>query len=347
VLAVARSIARHMTELPDHRRQVDVPVGTADRVASVARDVLHERHLDLELDVVSNPEFLKEGAAIEDFMRPDRIVVGTDNPAPRSCCGPLRPFNRNHDRVLVMDVRSAELTKYAANAMLATKISFMNELSNIAERVGADIERVRVGIGSTPHRLPVHLPGCGYGGSCFPKDVRASSRPPSLSLLRPDPARRGGREHPPEVGAFREMRSHYGGNLQGKTIGAVGLASSQHRRHARASSRVLMEASGGGRAGPAYDRSRERRRIGSTGPAGPADLQEPRGSPARRSALAVVTEWIAFRSPDFARLGRELHDRVVFDGRNIYDPRMLPPPDSRTTASAGSRSRPEIPAPGR
>ena len=178
VLAVARSIGEHMNE---YRIVVDkstVPVGTADKVRAEILSAIEKRGLDLEVDVVSNPEFLKEGAAIDDFMKPDRIVIGTDNPRTTELLRALyEPFNRSHDRVIAMDVRSAELTKYAANAMLATKISFMNEVANIAERMGADIEKVRIGIGSDP-RIGYHFiyPGTGYGGSCFPKDVRALAR---------------------------------------------------------------------------------------------------------------------------------------------------------------------------
>ena len=178
VLAVARTIGRHME---GYRIVIDkstVPVGTADKVAAAARDAQQARNVNIDFDVVSNPEFLKEGAAIDDFMRPDRIIVGTDNPRTAELLRALyAPFNRSHDRLMIMDIKSAELTKYAANAMLATKISFMNELSNIAEAVGADIEKVRVGIGSDP-RIGYQFiyPGCGYGGSCFPKDVRALER---------------------------------------------------------------------------------------------------------------------------------------------------------------------------
>jgi UDPglucose 6-dehydrogenase len=329
VLAVARSIARHMTE---YRIVVDkstVPVGTADRVASVAREVLRERNLDVELDVVSNPEFLKEGAAIDDFMRPDRIVVGTDNPRTAELLRALYgPFNRSHDRVLVMDVRSAELTKYAANAMLATKISFMNELSNIAERVGADIEKVRVGIGSDP-RIGYQFiyPGCGYGGSCFPKDVRALEQTAlsvgySAQILR---AVEDVNARQKSV-LFDKLHSHYGGNLQGKTVALWGLAFKPNTDDMReASSRVLMEALwGAGARVRAYDpvAAEEAHRIYGTRP----DLllcKSPEEALLGADALAVVTEWIAFRSPDFARLKRELKDGVVFDGRNVYDPRSV------------------------
>jgi UDPglucose 6-dehydrogenase len=329
VLAVARSIARHMTEYRIIVDKSTVPVGTADRVASAARDVLRERNLAVEFDVVSNPEFLKEGAAIDDFMRPDRIVVGTDNPRTAELLRALyAPFNRSHDRVLVMDVRSAELTKYAANAMLATKISFMNELSNIAERVGADIEKVRVGIGSDP-RIGYQFiyPGCGYGGSCFPKDVRALEQTAlsvgySARILR---AVEDVNAHQKSV-LFEKLRSHYGGNLQGKTIALWGLAFKPNTDDMReASSRVLMEAlwAAGARV-RAYDpvAGEEAQRIYGER----SDLllcRSPEEAVLGADALAVVTEWIAFRSPDFARLKRELRDGVVFDGRNVFDPKTV------------------------
>ena len=175
MLAVAETIGRHMTEYRIIVDKSTVPVGTADKVRERIERTLAERGAAIEFDVVSNPEFLKEGAAITDFMKPDRIVVGTDNPRTAELLRSLyEPFTRNHDRMIVMDVRSAELTKYAANAMLATKISFMNELANLAERMGADIENVRLGIGSDPRiGYSFIYPGCGYGGSCFPKDVKA------------------------------------------------------------------------------------------------------------------------------------------------------------------------------
>jgi len=329
VLAVARSIARHMTEYRIIVDKSTVPVGTADRVASVAREVLRERQLVVELDVVSNPEFLKEGAAIDDFMRPDRIVVGTDNPRTAELLRALyAPFNRSHDRVLVMDVRSAELTKYAANAMLATKISFMNELSNIAERVGADIEKVRIGIGSDP-RIGYQFiyPGCGYGGSCFPKDVRALEQTAlsvgySAQILR---AVEDVNARQKSV-LFEKLRSHYGGNLQGKTVALWGLAFKPNTDDMReASSRVLIEALwGAGARVRAYDpvAGEEAHRIYGDRP----DLllcKSPEEALLGADALAVVTEWVAFRSPDFARLKRELRDGVVFDGRNIYDPKTV------------------------
>jgi UDPglucose 6-dehydrogenase len=245
VLAVAESIGRYMK---DYRIIVDkstVPVGTADKVAAKIRSTLKERQVLMEFDVVSNPEFLKEGAAINDFMKPDRIVIGTSNPRTTELLKALyEPFNRNHDRLISMDIRSAELTKYAANAMLATKISFMNELANIAEQVGADIENVRIGIGSDP-RIGYQFiyPGAGYGGSCFPKDVRALARSAAetgyeatlLEAVESVNMRQKQR-------LFQKISSHFGGDLAGKTIALWGLAFKPQTDDMReASSRVLME----------------------------------------------------------------------------------------------------------
>src|SRR5690606_19517909 len=216
---VAKSIGQHMN---DYRIIVDkstVPVGTADKVRQTIQATLAERGVVLEFDVVSNPEFLKEGAAIGDFMKPDRIIIGTDNPRTTELLRVLyAPFNRNHDRLIAMDVRSAELTKYAANAMLATKISFMNELANLAERLGADIEHVRIGIGSDP-RIGYHFiyPGCGYGGSCFPKDVQALARTAQevgydAQLLRAVEAVNNRQKER----LFEKIKKHFG-DLQGRT----------------------------------------------------------------------------------------------------------------------------------
>ncbi len=329
VLAVARSIAEHMD---DYKILVDkstVPVGTADKVADTVRDTLKARGSNLEFDVVSNPEFLKEGAALEDFMRPDRIVVGVENPRTTELLRALyAPFNRNHDRLVVMDVRSAELTKYAANAMLATKISFMNELSNIAERVGADIEKVRVGIGSDP-RIGYQFiyPGCGYGGSCFPKDVRALEQTALAHGYQPELL------HAVEAVNFRQkeilfekIRSHFNGDLQGKTIALWGLAFKPNTDDMReASSRTLMEAlwDAGARV-RAYDpvAAEEAGRIyGERNDLVLCDSADDAINGA--DALAVVTEWIAFRSPDFATLAKTLKSPAIFDGRNIYDPETV------------------------
>jgi UDPglucose 6-dehydrogenase len=329
VLAVAKSIGQHMN---DYRIVVDkstVPVGTADKVRAAIRAELNARSVNLEVDVVSNPEFLKEGAAISDFMKPDRIVIGTDNPRTTELLRALyEPFNRNHDRVIAMDVRSAELTKYAANAMLATKISFMNEVANIAEIMGADIENVRIGIGSDP-RIGYHFiyPGAGYGGSCFPKDVRAlehSARAAGyeaqlLSAVEAVNTRQ-------KQKLFENIREHYQGDLSGKTVALWGLSFKPRTDDMReAPSRVLMEALwDAGVSVRAYDPEamEETRRI----------YPEQKGlelcdnaydALEGADALAIVTEWQEFRSPDFELIRDRLNEPVIFDGRNLYEPDVL------------------------
>jgi UDPglucose 6-dehydrogenase len=329
VLAVAKSIGEHMNE---YRVVVDkstVPVGTAEKVKAEMRRVLKERGAELEFDVVSNPEFLKEGAAISDFMKPDRIVVGTDSARATKLIKTMyEPFSRNHDKLILMDIPSAELTKYAANAMLATKISFMNELSNIADRYGADIEQVRIGIGSDP-RIGYEFiyPGCGYGGSCFPKDVQALAHSAGLAgydaeLIRAVESVNGRQK----TVLFTKLRDHFGGDLAGKTIAVWGLAFKPRTDDMReATSRVLMESSweAGGRV-QAYDPEAmdETRRIYGDHPelALCYSAQEAaRGA----DALVIVTEWQEFRSPDFDTLRGSLNNPVIFDGRNIYDPETI------------------------
>ncbi|MCF7985269.1 MAG: UDP-glucose/GDP-mannose dehydrogenase family protein [Thiohalocapsa sp.] len=325
VLSVAKTIGEH---IEGYRIVVDkstVPVGTADRVAEAIGAAQAARHTAHEFDVVSNPEFLKEGAAIEDFMRPDRIIVGTDNPRTGELLRALyAPFNRSHDRLMLMDVRSAELTKYAANAMLATKISFMNELSNIAEAVGADIEKVRVGIGSDP-RIGYQFiyPGCGYGGSCFPKDVRALERtateigypPMLLQAVEAVNARQ-------KDVLFAKISGYFDGALAGKTFALWGLAFKPNTDDMReASSRRLMEQlwDAGARV-RAFDpvAGEEAQRIyGDRADLVLVDDQEAALEGA--DALAIVTEWTQFRSPDFAAVKARLKSPVVFDGRNIFD----------------------------
>lgn len=329
VLAVARSIGEHMNE---YRIVVDkstVPVGTADKVAAALQSVLDERGVNLDFDVVSNPEFLKEGAAINDFMKPDRIVVGADNPRTTELLKALyEPFNRNHDRLIAMDVRSAELTKYAANAMLATKISFMNEVANIAELCGADIEKVRVGIGSDP-RIGYHFiyPGAGYGGSCFPKDVRALAKSAAgwgyeAELLESVEAVNNRQKHR----LFDKISAYYDGNLAGKTIALWGLSFKPKTDDMReASSRVLMESLwNAGAKVRAYDPEAmdETRRI-YPDQDGLAVCDSAAEALSGSDALAIVTEWQEFRSPDFAAIKAELADPVIFDGRNLYDPTTL------------------------
>jgi UDPglucose 6-dehydrogenase len=326
VLAVARALGTHLDE---YRIVVDkstVPVGTADRVTAEIQRVLNERGVDREFDVVANPEFLKEGAAIEDFMKPDRIIVGTDNPRTAELLRVLyEPFNRSRDRMLIMDVRSAELTKYAANAMLATKISFINELANIAERVGADIEQVRLGIGSDP-RIGYEFiyPGAGYGGSCFPKDVKALRA--SAARLGYEAELLGAVENVNErqkVVLFDKIVAHFGGDLAGKTIALWGLAFKPNTDDMReASSRVLLERFWERKCSVrAYDpvaRDEARRIYGER-----ADLvlctsadEALEGA----DALAIVTEWREFRSPDFELIRARLREPVIFDGRNLYEP---------------------------
>jgi UDPglucose 6-dehydrogenase len=326
VLAVARSIAEHIGEYRIIVHKSTVPVGVADRVRAEIRKVLDARRLPHEFDVVSNPEFLKEGAAIEDFTKPHRIIVGTDNPRTAELLRALyEPFNRSRDRMLIMDVRSAELTKYAANAMLATKISFMNELANIAERVGADIEQVRLGIGSDP-RIGYEFiyPGAGYGGSCFPKDVRALQA--SAAALGYEAELLGAVESVNDRQKrilFEKIRSHFHGNLRGRTLALWGLAFKPNTDDMReASSRVLIERlSEDGCRIRAYDpvAHAEARRI-----YGERDdlvlCSSAEDALAGADALAIVTEWREFRSPDFDVIRAALREPVIFDGRNLYEP---------------------------
>ena len=329
VLAVADSIGSHMT---GYRIIVDkstVPVGTADRVKAAIQAALDKRGEALEFDVVSNPEFLKEGAAINDFMKPDRIIIGTDNPRTTELLRALyEPFNRNRDRLIAMDVRSAELTKYAANAMLATKISFMNEVANIAERLGADIEMVRQGIGSDP-RIGYQFiyPGAGYGGSCFPKDVRALAKSAAAagyeaSLLESVEAV----NERQKMHLFDKVSAYYGGNLEGKTIALWGLSFKPNTDDMReASSRVFMEALwAAGAKVRAYDPEAmdEARRI-YPDQAGLVLCERGREALQGADALAILTEWQQFRSPDFDMIRSALKDPVIFDGRNLYDPKLL------------------------
>ena len=329
VLAVAQAIAEHMTDFKIVVDKSTVPVGTGDKVAGRIREVLKKRGVDIDFDVVSNPEFLKEGAAIGDFMKPDRIVVGTENPrsidAMRQLYG---PFNRNHERLLFMDIRSAELTKYAANAMLATKIIFMNELSNIAEMLDADVEKVRIGIGSDPRiGFQFIYPGCGYGGSCFPKDVQALERTALGVGYEPQllHAVEAVNNRQKEL-LFSKIHSFFDGDLQDKTIALWGLAFKPNTDDMRAaSSRTLMEALwGAGARVRAFDpvAHEEAHRIYGERP----DLvicNHADETLEGADALAVVTEWIEFRSPDFEEIRQKLKYPAIFDGRNIYDPRSV------------------------
>jgi len=339
VLAVARTIGEH---LDGYRIVVDkstVPVGTADRVREAIAQALAARGVAHPFDVVSNPEFLKEGAAIADFMKPDRVVIGTDSPRAIETMRALYdPFTRNRDRLIVMDLRSAELTKYAANAMLATKISFINELAGIAEQVGADIEKVRQGIGADARIGYAFIyPGAGYGGSCFPKDVQALQRTAAQAgagsrLLEAVEAVNAAQKQV----LFRRIAAHFGGDLVGRTIALWGLAFKPNTDDMReAPSRVLMEAlwAAGARV-RAYDpvaMGEAQRLYADRLDADPTD-----GRPAPLAlcasagealegadALAIATEWQEFRSPDFDLLRERLAAPVIFDGRNLYDPALM------------------------
>jgi len=329
VLAVARSIGENLV---DYRIVVDkstVPVGTADRVRAEIQAALRARGMNVEFDVASNPEFLKEGAAIEDFMKPDRIVIGTDNPRTAELLRALYdPFNRSHDRAIVMDIRSAELTKYAANAMLATKISFMNELANLAERVGADIEQVRIGIGSDP-RIGYHFiyPGCGYGGSCFPKDVQALTASSAevgyqSELLKAVENVNRRQKHV----LFSKLNRFFNGQLRGKTFAVWGLAFKPNTDDMReASSRELVEELWNAGANVrAYDPVAMQEALRLYGERADFVLCE-RAEDALEGAdaLVIVTEWREFRSPDFEQIKKLLKSPVIFDGRNIYDPALM------------------------
>jgi UDPglucose 6-dehydrogenase len=325
VLAVAATIGQHMADYKVVITKSTVPVGTADKVRATVAAALAARGLALEYDTVSNPEFLKEGAAIADFMKPDRVIVGTDSARATELLRALYdPFTRNRDRMIVMDIRSAELTKYAANAMLATKISFMNELANLAEHFDADIEQVRVGIGSDPRIGYAFIyPGVGYGGSCFPKDVQALARSAAgvgyeAAILSAVEAVNGRQKRV----LFDKIRAHFG-DLSGKTIALWGLAFKPNTDDMReAPSRVLIEALwAAGAAVRAYDpvAMPETRRIYGER----ADLTLCKTSPLAlegADALAIVTEWQEFRSPDFPHMLATLKNPVIFDGRNLYDP---------------------------
>jgi len=325
VLAVASAIGQNIDEYRVVVTKSTVPVGTADKVRGAIDAQLAQRDVAIDFSVVSNPEFLKEGAAIEDFMKPDRIVVGSDDERASEAMRELySPFNRNRDRVMIMDVRSAELTKYAANAMLATKISFMNEMANLAERLGADIEAVRLGIGSDP-RIGYHFiyPGCGYGGSCFPKDVQALHRTAgqvdydARILAAVEAVNHAQKEVP-----VAKLKQHFG-DLSGRKIALWGLAFKPNTDDMReAPSLVIIdELLSAGATVVAYDpvASNEAvRHLSGRGGLTIADSADDATDGA--DALVVVTEWREFRSPDFNKLMASLTSPVIVDGRNIYDP---------------------------
>ncbi|MBL8477373.1 MAG: UDP-glucose/GDP-mannose dehydrogenase family protein [Methyloversatilis sp.] len=328
VLAAARSIGRLMT---DYKVVVDkstVPVGTADKVKAAIADELGKRGLEMEYAVVSNPEFLKEGAAVEDFMRPDRIVVGADDERAIHLMRAIySPFQRNRDKLVVMDVRSAELTKYAANAMLATRISFMNELALLADRMGADIEMVRQGIGSDP-RIGYHFlyAGCGYGGSCFPKDVKALIRTArdegqTLKVLQAVEDANDAQK----LVLVDKIVARFGEDLSGRRFALWGLAFKPNTDDMReAPSRVVIgELFRRGATITAYDpvAMTETQRIYGDEPR-LAYADKPMDALEGADALVIVTEWKEFRSPDFERIKAALKQPVIFDGRNLYEPAL-------------------------
>ncbi|MBR0566184.1 UDP-glucose/GDP-mannose dehydrogenase family protein [Azoarcus sp. L1K30] len=329
VLAAARNIGRYMTE---YRVVVDkstVPVGTGDKVRAAVSEELARRGVNADFSVVSNPEFLKEGAAVDDFMRPDRIIVGADDERAIELMRQLYgPFQRNHEKLLAMDVRSAELTKYAANAMLATRISFMNELANLAETLGADIELVRQGIGSDP-RIGWHFlyAGCGYGGSCFPKDVKALVRTGGehghdLLLLNAVEAANDAQK----LRLVDKLVARFGEDLSSMRFALWGLAFKPNTDDMRdAPSRVIVdELFKRGATVTAYDpvAMDEARRIFGDEPR-LQYAQRPMAALEQADALIIVTEWKEFRSPDFESIGKTLKNPVIFDGRNMYDPAVM------------------------
>jgi UDPglucose 6-dehydrogenase len=329
VLSVASTIAEHMQSHKIVINKSTVPVGTADKVEAKVNEKLKALNKSLTFNVVSNPEFLKEGSAVNDCMRPDRIILGTDNPIAEKRLRELyAPFNRNHDKVIVMDVRSAELTKYAANCMLATKISFMNEMSNLAELFGADIENVRKGIGSDA-RIGYQFiyPGCGYGGSCFPKDVQALIRSANdvgykANILESVESV----NYKQKSKLFEYLMKHFDGSLVGKKIALWGLSFKPNTDDMReASSRVLMEHLWEeGAIVQAYDPEamNETQRIyGNRDDLVLMGTKEAALNGA--DVLVICTEWQAFRAPDFELIQNTLSFPVIFDGRNLYEPTLM------------------------
>jgi UDPglucose 6-dehydrogenase len=322
VLEAARAIGEHMEDYRVVVNKSTVPVGTADKVAGVIANALKARNKSIAFSVVSNPEFLKEGAAVEDFMRPDRIIVGSGDERATALLRELyAPFQRNHDRLMLMSVRSAELAKYAANAMLATRISFMNELANLAEALGADIEEVRRGIGSDP-RIGTHFlyPGAGFGGSCFPKDVKALRRigADAGQPLRVIAAVEQANEAQEHI-LGDKIKARFGKELKGKRFAVWGLAFKPNTDDMREapSLTLIADLMAAGAEVRAYD------------PVAKADVANLHVAKSATDALegcdalAIVTEWAEFRSPDFAALKKSLKTPAIFDGRNLYDPAMV------------------------
>lgn len=329
VLAVARSIGQLMDVPKTVVTKSTVPVGTADKVRGALKEELDKRGVDIHFDVASNPEFLKEGNAVGDFMKPDRIIVGTDSELVETQMRELyAPFNRQRDKLIFMDIRSAELTKYAANAMLATKISFMNEISNLAERLGADIEHVRNGIGSDPRiGYSFIYPGCGYGGSCFPKDVQALERTAReigydaelLAAVETINTRQKSK-------LFELMTRHFDGQLKGKTVALWGLAFKPNTDDMReAPSRTLMEALwAAGAKVQAFDPEAQAETARIYGERADLALMATQEEAlAGADALVICTEWKNFWAPDFDLIKSELSTPVIFDGRNLFEPEKM------------------------
>lgn len=329
VLKVAENIGLHIKNYRLILTKSTVPVGTAEKVRQTIQAELKKRNITTEFDIASNPEFLREGAAIQDFMNSDRIIIGTDNNRAEEHLRQLyAPFDRNHNRLIAMDIPSAELTKYAANAMLATKISFINELSNIAERVGADIEKIRIGIGSDP-RIGYHFihPGCGYGGSCFPKDIRALEiiakeiHYTSQLICAVDEVNQRQKNI-----LIEKIKHHYQNDLRNKTFALWGLAFKPDTDDMReSSSRVLMEALWeSGAVVQAYDPAAMEEAARIYGNKKQLKLCASADEALEGAdALVVVTEWRHFASPDFDEIKKSLKKPVIFDGRNLYDPSYL------------------------
>ncbi|MES2825533.1 MAG: UDP-glucose/GDP-mannose dehydrogenase family protein [Pseudomonadota bacterium] len=329
VVAVAKTIGQRMSAYKVVINKSTVPVGTAEKVSAALKGELATRDANILFDVVSNPEFLKEGAAINDFMKPDRIVIGTDSERAEKLLRELyAPFNRNHDRMIFMDVRSAELTKYAANAMLATKISFINEMANLAERLGADIEQVRNGIGADP-RIGYHFiyPGCGYGGSCFPKDVKALiniGKDIDYKTTLMEAVDKVNQAQKSKL--FGYVSQHFGDNLKGKTFAIWGLSFKPNTDDMReAPSRVLMEALwAAGAKVQAYDpvaMDETQHIYGSRDDLKLVGTKET--ALEKADALIICTEWKNFRAPDFDFIKSALINPVIFDGRNLYEPERM------------------------
>lgn len=329
VLAVAQTIAEHMQSHKIVINKSTVPVGTADKVKEKISETLSALGKSIGYDVVSNPEFLKEGAAVNDCMRPDRIILGTDSDTAEKKLRELySPFNRNHDKIIVMDIRSAELTKYAANCMLATKISFMNEMANLAELFGADIENVRRGIGSDP-RIGYQFiyPGCGYGGSCFPKDVQALVRSAkgvgykAQILEAVESVNYAQKEK-----LFEYIMEHFNGDVSGKTVALWGLSFKPNTDDMReASSRVLMEKLwAAGAKVKAYDPEAMEETQHIYGSRDELTLMGTKEAALEGADFLVIcTEWQAFRAPDFALIKQKLSSPLIFDGRNLFEPQMM------------------------